>query len=160
MSNNLSEVIKRQTNNEWLNDYDRASGGGIRSLPARKAVIDHETRLFRYVDHRTTTKSSVAMEFESLDGALRATYFCNVALRSPRGKLYPAGKRGQFIPPRNGKFRRFWMQAAGKEPARWCRAHKSMRSQLRSLAFVGRYERAMDSKDQPYFRLTQIQAQE
>ena len=36
MSDNLSEVIKRQTNKEWLNDYDQASGGGIRSAPARE----------------------------------------------------------------------------------------------------------------------------
>ena len=159
MSDNPSEVIKRQTRGEWLNEYDRASGGGTRSVPDRKTVIDHDTYLFRYLDHRTTTKSSVAMEFESLDGELRATRFFNVSLQSPRGRRYSAGRRGQFIPPKQGKFRQFWMHAVGKEPTPWCRVHRSMRSRLGPLVFIGRFEPANDSKGQSYFRFSEVHAQ-
>lgn len=135
-----------QTNEEWLARFagetvDRPTG------PSKT--------YFRYLDHRTTRTSSVVLSFESLDGSVEAVKFFNVFLRGT-SKKYPAGKRGQFNPPEGGAFRKFWSQSVGKPPSRWSRVHKSMRSHLRPLLFVGCYEKAVDSKGDPYFKLTQI----
>jgi len=150
----------RQTHQEWWADYDSGSEQPVaeaKPVPATGQPIPLDTQ-FRYVDHRTTCRRSVGLEFESLDGSIRAVMFCNVKLKSPRGKSYPAGDRGQFIPPERGKFRKFWKQTVGIDPWRWCRVHKSMRSALGPLLFKAQYERASDGKGQSYFKITSITA--
>jgi hypothetical protein len=112
--------------------------------------------LFRYIDHRTTRKGSVVLTFESLDGRIRASAFFNVSLKSNRGTIYPSGKRGQFIPPEAGKFRDLWKAAVGKEPFRWSRVHKSMRSNFRDIVFTGEITEEEDSKGQRYFKLRNV----
>lgn len=112
--------------------------------------------LFRYIDHRTTRKGSVVLVFESLDGRTRASAFFNASLESNRGTKYPSGKRGQFIPPEMGKFRGFWMETVGKEPSRWSRVHKSMRSNFRDIVFTGEVTEERDGKDQHYFKLRDV----
>jgi len=96
------------------------------------------------------------MEFESLDGSIKAIDFSNVRIKNNRGRNYPAGKRGQFIPPKQGKFRTFWMQTVGNPPSRWCRVHKSMLSKLKNKKFVGDMTREMDGKNNPYLKLKNL----
>jgi len=155
-----AHLVKTQTNDEWWADYDRASGVEHEALPSwRNKDIDGSRHLFRYLDHRTTPGGSVVMEFETLNHTFRAVRFFNVSLISTRGKKYPAGHRGQFNPPKQGKFRKFWLQAVGQPPSRWCRVHKQMRSMLGSLVFVGAILHQQDSKGQHYVKLTEIKPQ-
>ena len=150
---------ENQSHEEWLADYDHAIGNEPTYPQApswRNRSISDTTHLFRYVDHRTIRTGGVAIDFETLDHKLHATLFFNVNLISKYGNRYPSGVRGQFNPPVNGKFRRFWMQAVGKAPNRWSRVHKTMRSTLRDIVFVGKIEPKMDSKRQSYNKLIEI----
>ena len=148
-----------QTNEEWLADYDRSSGN-TSAYPQVTSWRDRSNsdtnHLFRYVDHRTTRGKSVAMDFETLDHKMKGTCFFNVELSSKYGKNYPAGKRGQFNPKTNSKFRKFWMQAVGRPPYRWSRVHKQMRSSFKGLVFVGKIKPEVDSKGQPYNKIIEI----
>lgn len=112
---------------------------------------------FRYIDHRTTRQGSVAMDFETLDSEITATCFYNVKIESNRGNKYHSGKRGQFNPPKGGKFRKLWMQAVGKKPLRWSRVHKSMRSQLREIVCTGEISNELDSRGNHYYKLRNVQ---
>ena len=160
-----------QTNEEWLADYEKSGADqyraakGFESEPKsqpKKVVVNKVNNrpsnelYFCYVDHRTTRQGSVAMDFESLDGEVTATAFFNVKIMSSRGIKYPTGKRGQFIPNKGGKFRKLWEQAVGKDPYRWCRVHKSMRSHFRGIVFVGEIEEVIDSKGKGYYKLTNV----
>jgi hypothetical protein len=148
-----------QTHEEWLADYNHVSGNTPayeQSQPWRDRNTDNSIHLFHYVGHRTTRTGSVAMDFETLDHKMKGTCFFNVELISKYGKNYPAGKRGQFNPKPNSKFRKFWMQAVGKPPYRWSRVHKQMRSSLRGLVFVGKIKPEVDSKGSPYFKIIDI----
>jgi len=151
-----------QTVDEWLVDYDKFSGitySGITQIkvPSEPSKnTDLNTYLFRYVGHRTTKKSCVALEFEILDSDMRAVKFFNVNLSGRKGKAYPAGKNGQFNPPERGKFRKFYKEITGEEPARWCRVHKSLRSNFRDLIFIGMIEHCIDSNGNGYYKITEI----
>ena len=166
-----------QTNEEWIADYDRwvAEHLGCGTVPswefsteddkggAYKDISDRQIKtesnpeqLFRYLDHRTTRSGGLAMDFETLDHKLKATSFFNVHLISKFGNRYPSGERGQFNPPEKGKFRRFWMQVVGKAPRSWSRVHKSMRSSLKGIVFVGKIRSETDSKGHPYFKIIEI----
>lgn len=144
--------VQNQTNEEWLNEYNGVSNS------ATQDVLPPKNNLFRYIDHRTTSSSSVVLEFEGIDRPEKAVKFFNVSL-SGRKSNYPAKNRGQFNPSERGNFRKFWMQAVGEPPSRWSRVHKSMRSHLRKLVFVGETKVVPDGKGKLYTKLTSIQAQ-
>lgn len=146
-----------QTNEEWLADYD---GKPIsQKEPQGAATVPPSTERFRYVDHRTTTMGSVVLEFESVDHKFIAVCFFNVGLKSVRGKNYPAGKRGQFNPPTNGKFRRFWMSVVGEPPTRWSRTHLVMRARFKLFKFTGEITKGTNRKGQPFTKLSNVRAQ-
>lgn len=150
---------ENQTHEEWLEDYSRSSGDIDKqpNIPSwRDRGNDDTTHEFRYIDHRTIRTGGLAMDFEILDHKLKATLFFNVNLISKYGTRYPSGDHGQFNPPANGKFRQFWIQAVGKPPYRWSRVHKSMRSSLRGLVFVGKIKPEIDSKGRPYNKIIEI----
>ena len=159
--NSHSPPVKQSTD-EWLDDYENASGITPKAhepteIPSwRNKDNDNSVLYFRYVGHRTTTTCSLAMDFETLDHELSAVKFFNIKQISSRGKKYPASNRGQFLPPPRGKFRKFWMKTTGKEPARWCRVHKTMRATLKGLVFAGRITHEIDSKGRKYIKLEDI----
>jgi len=172
-----------QTDEEWLSDLNSAdsyrvakwgesesrrrpdkqgnfihlSGNTEESVPELKPCSTTTQLYFRYIDHRTTRQGSVAMDFESLDGEITATAFLNVYIKSNRGTKYPTGKRGQFIPPEGGKFRKLWIKAVDQAPPRWSRVHKSMRSHFRELVFTGEITKEIDSKGHHYYKLRNVQ---
>jgi len=139
---------------EWLADYGRAAGNTIAKVqPTKQTPLE---TAFRYVCHRTTSRGSVVLEFQALESNLTAVLFFNVGLHGKRGKAYPAKAGGQFDPPKRGSFRKFWLDAVGKQPYRWSRVHKSMRSALGDLVFKGQYKRATAGNGEPYFKITSI----
>ncbi|MCP3669910.1 MAG: hypothetical protein GY814_05665 [Gammaproteobacteria bacterium] len=114
------------------------------------------SKIFKFLDFRTfrtALYTSVALEFESIDGLSRVTAFFGVKLKSSQGTKYEPGVRGQFIPPKHGDFRKFWMQVVGEEPFRWCRVHKSMHNKLRGKLFTGKIYDEVDGKGNPYSKL-------
>lgn len=166
------EKLEDQSVEEWKTDYagdnevqleheelfgidfsDRELEHSLSVKADYSQIIDGSIHKFRYVDHRTTRTKSVALEFESIDGKFNAVMFCNVQLKSSRGTCYPSGFRGQFIPPKRGKFRKFWMKVVGKVPRRWCRVHEVLRSAFRDEVFTGKVEHAVSSKGEPYFKI-------
>ncbi|TDY02422.1 hypothetical protein [Thiohalophilus thiocyanatoxydans] len=151
-----------QTTDEWLAEYggtSHASADGMRPPkhpPGANSSANETTHLFRFIGHRTTRTGSVVLEFETLDGQLQAVKFFNVSIKSRRGNTYPAGIHGQFDPPERGKFRRFWMEAVGQPPGRWCRVHKSLRSKLGKLVFTGEIKHCIDRKGIGYNKITNL----
>lgn len=148
-----------QTNEEWLDELNgKTNQSDVISPNFESPESKIKTNDFRYIDHRTTFVgfTSAALDFESVNGLLVATKFFNVKLKSSRGKSYSSGHRGQFIPPERSNFRHFWMRAVGKAPERWCRVHKSLRSQLKDLVFKCKYVVAKDRKNNPYFKILEI----
>jgi len=157
--------VHKLTNEEWISDYEGSDANryreakGIQSEPDqgdRNRVNSNDELYFRYIDHRTTRKGSVALDFESLNGKIMVTAFFNVRLKNNRDKSYPAGKRGQFIPPLRGEFTKFWKEAVGEPPFRWCRVHKCMRSKLKGLTFTGDVTRELDGKNNPYMKIRNL----
>lgn len=159
MNLNMCQVKpKDQTHTEWWASYDGVSTPISTSKPFNKSD-DISITLFRYVSHRTTCNGAVALTFESLDGKIEVVKFFNVSLKG-RNNNYPAGYLGQFNPPEQGKFRKFWMQSVGFPPSRWCRVQKSMRAALKDLIFTGTYNTAYDSKDHPYIKFSEVKLYE
>jgi len=158
-----------QTNEEWLADHNGENPRPTADIHSQvlsrdeAMIVGFPTKnskltpnIFTFLDFRTTRNKSVAMDFISIDLSIKATCFLSVKLVNNRGRKYRTGTRGQFVPPKNGKFRIFWMSVVGEEPRRWCRVHKSMHSKLRGKYFTGRISKEIDSKGNPYFKLTEL----
>lgn len=147
---------RNQTNEEWLADYNGYdSKQHSHSVTVIQTAPGYLTGRFHYISHRTTRRGSLVLDFEMLESRLIAVKFFNVSINSQQ-KAYPAGAGGQFIPPKRGDFRRWYIQATSTQPDRWCRVHKYLRSHLKELVFIGQYKRETDSGGQPYFKLIDI----
>ncbi len=142
---------KTQTSKEWLVDFESAI-----KEPTKYTSNNNVINQFRYIDHRTTKTGSLVLEFESINQDKKAVYFFNVKIKSSHGNNYPSGYRGQFNPPPRGKFRKFWLDTVGKEPVRWCRIHKSLRSKLCQLTFTGETKTCIDSNGREYLKLIHL----
>lgn len=155
-----TEEVRQQSNEEWF--AERFGDKRVIKLPVKKSdniLINGSEHIFHYVDHNTTsTNGGLVLEFESLDKSFKAVRFYNVKLES-RGNKYPSGKRGQFIPLERSLFRVLWMEAVGKPPYRWSRSHKHMRSQFKSVVFIGKIKHEMDKKGNPYIKITDLRVQ-
>ena len=158
MAFRTTEEVQNQTHEEWWADNDGIELAKIPSVPVSNNLkLNDSEHLFHYVDHKTTSKiGGLVLTFESLDKSFEAVLFFNVKLKSNRGTNYPARKRGEFFPPERGKFRKFWMDSTGIKPERWCRVHKSMRSKLQSLVFIGITKQEIDKKGNSYMKITDI----
>ena len=44
---------------------------------------------------------------------------------------------GQFLPPKQGKFRAFFLEANGKPPRRWAAVYKELKARFKDLVFTG-----------------------
>ena len=163
--NDYFSGIPSPTAEEWWAEHAEFYSGYVGMMifnngePVESKIASQQPsqQLFRYVGHRTTSQKSVVLEFESLDGKLTAVKFFNVKLSSGN-KSYPAGYKGQFNSQERSNFRKFWMQAVGKKPDRWCRVHKSMKSCLRNITFKGNIIDAHDKKGNHYLKFTEVAA--
>ena len=148
---------RSEDNNEWWDSYDGKPSSSVAKVVALNNPGELlKTDFFKYITHRTTKTKSVALDFESLDGNIKATRFFNVGLKSSRGNNYPAKSKGQFIPPKHGAFVKFWLKTVGDSPERWCRVHKSLRSNLKYFIFKCSFELARDKSGEEYWRIKDI----
>lgn len=123
-----------QSNGDWWDSYDGKPANGapppetpFGATPETKTI----TGEFCYVDHRTTRLSRLILEFKHRETGIIALMFFNVDLRK-----YPARPHGQFVPPKEGKFRRFFIYALDQPPLYWCRAHREL-YKLKDVLFTG-----------------------
>ena len=100
------------------------------------------------------------MVFEDINTGEVADLFINVDITIQRGELRgmdrDTGKGGQFLPPEGGKFRKFWMSVVGKEPYRWSRVHKELKSKLKRFIFTGDVEEHTDKKGNKYLKIKNL----
>ena len=173
MSYNFGKETKRpqeQTTEEWLQDLEADKpdlnpyaklksisndGSSVVSLHQNKGQFPSQI-VFEYLGYRTTRYNAIAMDLVSTDGAVKATHYIPVKLVNNRGTKYRPRARGQFVSAKGGKFRKFWMEVVGEEPAQWCRAYKSMQSKLQGILFTGDVSVETDSKGKPYNKLTNL----
>jgi hypothetical protein len=130
---------RAQSIEEWLAE----NATGIPVLPKNlndNSGFQGEVNLV-YNHHRTTKDGRLVMAFLNVLTEQEVVYFCNVDVRRQRGNLkgksYPTGMNGQFLPPVRGKFRKFWMLATGEQRDRWANVHKEMKSKLGGIVFSG-----------------------
>ena len=108
--------------------------------------------------HRTTRQGSVILSFRLGRDEVVAFFNCNVERQrgKRRGEKYRIGMSGQFLPPKRGKFRSFWMGSVGRPPRRWAACHKEIRSRLKNLSFEGRIIEARKSDGTLYWKVTDL----
>jgi hypothetical protein len=130
---------RAQSTEEWLAEY----ATGIPVLPKNldgNSNFQHELNLV-YNHHRTTKEGRLVMSFLNVLTEQELVYFCNVDVRRQRGPLkgksYSTGINGQFLPPVQGKFRKFWMRTTGERRGRWANVHKELKSKLGGMLFGG-----------------------
>ena len=170
---------EQQTREEWLNDYEVASGNS--DTPTRAPVSNIDSRQtesrkpvdrrrsqgvpadippgdkligeFHYRGHRTTRHSRLVLEFEHVETGTVVVMFFNVLVESQKtGKKYPTGRGGQFTYSMGHKIHRFLKGMLGAPPSRPSRAHYELRK-LKHVNFVGE---AIFKKgnETPYWELT------
>ena len=135
--NGAMDRVKDQTLDEWVEELKSGKPVSPKNKPyfVTGLKFDH---------HRTTKTGSVVLSFNSssLEDEVVAFFNCDIRRqRGPKkGQTYPSGIGGQFLPPKRGKFRAFWLQAMGKPPKRWAAVHKELKPKLKDLKFEGMVE--------------------
>lgn len=150
------KIPQDQTHDEWMDNYNR--GNSQDSAKVTNLTTTHSRRLantYRYADHRTTRRERLVLIFENLQTHESATLWFNVGLKG-RTKRYPAGHHGQFIPPKLGKFRQWWMSIAGEPPPKWSRVHERL-YKLRDFTFSGIAECRYSSNGEKYWYILDLE---
>jgi hypothetical protein len=144
-----------QSCEEWLEEYET----GIPVIPANSKLI------LSYDHHRTANsyKGAVVLSFMDSNGDEYVKFF-NVDLYhqrgSKKGTQRKIGLGGQFLPPRRGEFRKWYLKVVGSEPKRWATVHKELKARLKATCFTGVFEIAVDSAGRKFFRLKNVEVLE
>lgn len=106
--------------------------------PAPAPPAETLSGAFRYLEHRTTTKGRLVLDFVHEDTGQVVSLFFNVDLKNPKtGRQYRAGRGGQFTTRPRHKIRMFWDEVFDQPPFRWCRAHTELH-RLSKVALEGK----------------------
>lgn len=146
--------MKNQSNADWWNDYDNGGSCNVEprfkndfSIKEAKAYVPK--LVFR--THRTTHQNRLILEFKDQNTKEIVIAFFNVNIHKHRcggnKECYLIGAKGQFLPPKLGKFRDLWMDAVGYEPRRWSRAHQELNARFKNKIFTGRLSRKDSNKN-------------
>ena len=121
---------------EYLSRILESAAANGRPVPA--PATETLSGAFRYVEHRTTTRGRLVLDFVHAETGQIASMFFNVNIENPRtGTKYRVGRSGQFTTRPGHKFRTFWGQVIGEQPRRsWSRIHTELH-RLRSVEFIG-----------------------
>ncbi len=149
--------VCNQTNEEWLREYEtgvvKPAGKTCRQLHTLELVFDH---------HRTarTKSGSVILCFVEVATGEDYVVFFNADLTwqrsSRKGQLKKIGVGGQFLPPKRGKFRKWWIKTVGAEPKRWSAVHKEITARLKDLKFTGDTDISYKKDGQPFNRIKEV----
>jgi len=155
-----AERARLQTVEEWLLEYET----GKPVMPgtcSKESTQDQCISLFQFESHRTTMKSRLVMALIDKETREEVDAFFNVDIMRKRGKhkgtTYRIGVGGQFnVTPRH-KFFKFWMDAVGEKPRKWCRVHKEMKSKLGGLIFTGKLSTGYREDGSPFTQVKHLQ---
>ena len=156
--------VLNQSVNEWLEEYET---GKLNQSKQVISILDTCPLAvhYRYVEHRTaknkgTGKGFLVLCFEHVETREEAFAFYNVDTtiqRGPkRGQEYAIGRRGQFLAPQRGAFRKLWYGTVGQPPRRWAAAYKEMYSKFGPLIFSAKTATAYWQDGTPYTKLLDI----
>ena len=137
----VDDRVANQTTEEWIKEY--TNGNPV--IPANNSESNKRASIpqLRFDHHRTTNYKTgcVALSFTNLVTNQECVAFFNCDLtrqRGPKkGENYRVGRGGQFLPPKRGKFRAFFLEANGKPPRRWAAVHKELKARFKDLTFTG-----------------------
>jgi len=149
-----AERARLQTVEEWLLEYETGKPvmpGILTKELTRPQRINH---ILRYESHRTTKVGHLVLAFIDIESWQEVNAFFNVGIIKKRGEYkgtsYRTGLGGQFnVTPRH-KFYKFWMNVVGKEPRRWSRVHKEMKSKLGNILLTGDQSTKYRNDGSPY----------
>lgn len=153
-----AERIKSQSESEWLEEYTT----GVAAPYVRKPLAESAASLVLKYDHHRTANArsnSVVLSFIDARGE-RYDAFFNVDLNGQRGvkkgKQRKTGEGGQFLPPKRGKFRKWYLSIVGKAPDRWSMVHRHLRPRLKELTFTGDVDTSFTANGKPFKRLKNV----
>lgn len=148
-----AERARLQTVEEWLLEYETGKPV-IPGTLSKESVFVQRTVMLHYDSHRTTKDGRLVMAFIDIHTGQEVDTFFNVNIKRSRGqhkgKSYRTGAGGQFNVTRGCNFVKFWMNVVGREPSRWCRVHKKMKSNLKGLIFTGELSIKYDKNGSSY----------
>ena len=147
-----------QTPEEWLQEYKTGvvvepTENVHRPVNVLELVFDH---------HRTarTKSGSVILCFVEVATGQEYLAFFNADLNQQRGsnkgQQRKIGQGGQFLPPKRGKFRKFWMSIVGTEPKRWSTVHKDINARLKDFTFTGDVDKSVKADGTPFNRIKNV----
>lgn len=147
-----------QSVDDWVSEYST----GIRVIPNsrdREPYSNPEV-ILRFDHHRTTKDGKLVLSFVNIQIPQEIVCFFNVDVRrqrgSNKGKSYRTGENGQFLAPKRGKFREFWMKVVGKPPCRWASVHKQLKTKLKNRLFTGRTEVRYRCDGSPFNMVSEV----
>lgn len=154
---------KLQSCDEWLEEYETGQPVVPANVFNRRLSAEASSKLVLRYDHHRTAKSykgAVVLSFVDSNGDEYVKFF-NVDLshqRGPKkGTQRKVGLGGQFLPPRRGEFRKWYVKVVGSEPKRWATVHKELKARLKAISFTGVFETATDSAGRQFFRLKNVE---
>ena len=155
-----------QSCDEWITEYETGKPVIPTNVFNRRLNTDASPKLVLRYDHHRTAKSykgAVVLSFFDSNEYEYVKFF-NVDLdhqRGPKkGTQRKIGVGGQFLPPRRGEFRKWYVRVVGSEPKRWATVHKELKARLKATSFTGVFETATDSAGRRFFRLKNVEVLE
>lgn len=160
---NSDRRARLQSCDEWLEEYETGKPVIPEEAFKQKRVFAQDHRLVLRYDHHRTAKTYSGVVILSFLDSNEDEYviFFNADIRFQRGPkkgaLRKVGLGGQFLPPKRGKFRKWYLKVVGSEPKRWATVHKELKARLKATCFTGVFEIAMDSAGRKFFRLKNVE---
>jgi hypothetical protein len=126
---------------------------------AELSVLNNDKPILEYDSHRTKN-GGVIISLINRDTGGYVDAFFNAKTTYQKGKKknssYDIGQGGQFIPPKGGTFRKFWMTAVGNGPRRWASVYKEINSKLKGKIFTGELSKCESKKEQKYIKVSNL----
>ena len=156
----VDDRVANQTTGEWIKEY--TTGNPV--IPTNNSESNKRASIpqLRFDHHRTTNykTGSVALSFTNLVTNQECVAFFNYDLTrqrgSKKGEKYRVGRGGQFLPPKQGKFRAFFLEANGKPPRRWAAVYKELKARFKDLVFTGEIIEAYTKDDKPFNKVKNV----
>ena len=160
MTSVVDDRVAKQTNDEWIEEY--TTGNPV--IPTNNSESNKRASIpqLKFDHHRTTNykTGSVALSFTNLVTNQECVAFFNCDLTrqrgSKKGEKYRVGRGGQFLPPKQGKFRAFFLEANGKPPRRWAAVYKELKARFKDLVFTGEIIVAYTKDDNSFNKVKNV----
>jgi len=141
MTSVVDDRVAKQTNEEWIKEY--TTGNPV--IPTNNSESNKRASIpqLKFDHHRTANYKTGCVVLSFIDLVTNQEYVaffnCNLTRQrgSKKGEKYRVGRGGQFLPPKQGKFRAFFLEANGRPPRRWAAVYKELKARFKDLIFTG-----------------------